>query len=97
VPELGGNPWVISTLAAAEYFYRLAKLSKSKTLFERGDQFLARVRYHANPDGSLSEQIDRNTGFMRSARDLSWNYGAFLTAYFRREDAIHAIPSLEHP
>lgn len=49
-------------------------------LVEKGDRFMKRVRIHANPDGSLSEQIDRNSGFMVSARDLTWSYASFLTA-----------------
>ena len=56
---------------------------------QTGDLYLARVKYHPNPDGSLSEQMDRDTGFMTSARDLTWNYAAFLTAIRSREEALH--------
>jgi glucoamylase len=45
-----------------------------------GDSFLARVRLHAADDGSMSEQFDRDNGLMHGARDLTWNYAAFLTA-----------------
>lgn len=44
------------------------------------DRLMMRVRLHANPDGSLSEQMDRNTGYMSSARDLTWSYASFITA-----------------
>ena len=45
---------------------------------------MLRVQLHANPDGSLSEQIDRHSGYMSSARDLTWNYAALLTAAWAR-------------
>lgn len=89
-----GNPWVISTLAQAESYYRLAQQSsqKNKTLaleyFKRGDDFFKRVQFHANPDGSLSEQISRENGYMVSAVDLTWNYAAFMTALWAREEAL---------
>lgn len=91
----GGNPWVLSTLAAAEYCYKLAgSLSQSKqptlraharVAMSMGDSFVERVKFHVNDDGSLSEQIDRQTGFMTSARDLTWNYAAILRTWWARE------------
>jgi glucoamylase len=50
-----------------------------------GDAELACVRLHANADGSLSEQMDRNSGYMTSARDLTWNYAALLSALSARD------------
>ncbi len=50
-----------------------------------GDDYLGVVRAHANPDGSLSEQIDKNSGTMTSARDLTWNYASLLTAAQARD------------
>jgi glucoamylase len=52
-----------------------------------GDRQLRRVKYHAFPDGSLSEQMNRHTGFMQSAGDLTWNYAAVLTALAERAAA----------
>ena len=86
-----GNPWVLCTLAAAEYYYRLASLRNAPGLLAHGDLFMERVKYHANPDGSLSEQMDRHSGYMTSARDLTWSYAAFLTATLAREDALRAL------
>lgn len=81
-----GNPWVLCTYAAAEALYRYAEALKSsgnaqlaRQTAAYADQFIARVDYHANADGSLSEQIDRDTGYMTSAYDLTWNYAAILT------------------
>jgi glucoamylase len=46
-----------------------------------GDDMMRRVHYHADSSGSLSEQIDRNTGFMESAANLTWSYAGFLSAF----------------
>lgn len=56
----------------------------SEALIQKGDLFLRRVRLHSNPDGSLSEQIDRQSGYMVSARDLTWSYASLITAYKAR-------------
>jgi len=51
-----------------------------KGLFEKGDEYLERSRYHSPQDGSLAEQINRVHGFNQGARDLTWSYSSFLTA-----------------
>jgi glucoamylase len=53
-----------------------------------GDGFLRRVRYHSFPDGSLSEQMNRYTGFMQSANDLTWNYASILTTLQHRSQPL---------
>ena len=81
---LGGNPWVLTTLAFAELLYRrLALVSPEMRagLRSEADAYIARVAAHSHPDGSLAEQIDRRSGYMISARDLTWNYAAMLTAW----------------
>lgn len=45
-----------------------------------GDQFLDVVRRHVDAEGGMSEQFDKETGYMTGARDLTWSYGAFLQA-----------------
>jgi len=82
----GGNPWVLTTLAMAEAYYKLdhetrikGQILQANLYREKAEQFILRVMLHADPNGSLSEQIDRNTGHMTSAIDLSWNYAAILT------------------
>ncbi len=92
----GGNPWVLATLAAAEYSYEMSLRVNRKFdvnyWFNKGDEFLQRVQLHANPDGSLAEQIHRDTGFMVSAADLSWNYAAILTTADARTRAwLHKL------
>jgi glucoamylase len=56
-----------------------------------GDSFMAEVRAHANPDGSLSEQIDKNTGYMTSANDLTWNYASVLSALQARDAFVSVL------
>lgn len=93
----GGNPWVLATLAAAEYCYEMSILSfkkgDSNFWFKRGDDYIQRVQFHANPDGSLSEQIQRESGYMVSAADLSWNYAAVITTESARSRALVARKS----
>ena len=82
----GGNPWPICTLAVAESLYRYAatvavkgNVQAAQEISDYADLFVERVRYHAYKDGSLSEQMNRYTGYMQSASDLTWNYAALLT------------------
>jgi glucoamylase len=84
----GGNPWVLTTLAVAEASYRNAKTQND---IDAGDTFLARVIYHANADGTLSEQIQRESGFMVSAKNLTWNYSAVITTNEAREIAVARV------
>jgi glucoamylase len=49
-------------------------------LHTTGDQFLEVIKTHVDAEGSMSEQFDRVTGYMRGAEDLTWSYGAFLQA-----------------
>ncbi|KAF2829290.1 hypothetical protein CC86DRAFT_345940 [Ophiobolus disseminans] len=55
-----------------------------------GDGFLEVVKTHVDAQGSMSEQFDRVTGYMRGARDLTWSYGAFLGAVRARKMARDA-------
>lgn len=87
----GGNPWPLCTLAVAEAYYRAAgeleksgQSTKAQELIAKGDQFVARVQFHSHADGSLNEQINRNTGYMTSVSDLTWNYAAILTTSLAR-------------
>ena len=44
-----------------------------------GDRFLACVKFHANGD-NLSEEFNRDTGYMQGAHDLTWSYASMITA-----------------
>ena len=52
-----------------------------------GDALVRTVRYYGGGEGGqghLSEEFDRNTGVPAGARDLTWSYGAVLTAGMER-------------
>jgi glucoamylase len=56
-------------------------------LVAAGDAMLAAVVYHSD-QLELSEQIDRNSGYQKSVRSLSWSYAAFLRALKARKRAV---------
>lgn len=59
-----------------------------KGLFEEADSYLSRVLFHRNADGSLSEQMNRENGYMQGAPNLTWSHASFITAKLRRDEAI---------
>jgi glucoamylase len=56
-----------------------------RALQDAGDAYLRRVRRHTGPGGALSEQFDRNTGYMTSANQLTWSHASLLTAAWARD------------
>jgi glucoamylase len=119
-----GNPWLLTTMAFGELYYRAANEFESAgkiginatnaaffqsllgaqapappatlaspdpqftaaihALRARGDAYLNRGHYHGEADGHYAEQINRYTGYMQSAADLTWSYASYLTAYWSR-------------
>jgi glucoamylase len=79
------NPWFLTTLASAEFLCRLSiepEFTASRTqLLELANRQFNRVHHHMLPDGGLPEQFDRNNGYVRGARDLTWSYASYLTAF----------------
>ena len=59
-----------------------------QNLMIQADRYLARVMLHANPDGSLSEQINRRTGIQQGAPNLSWSHASLITAKLARDRAL---------
>lgn len=53
-------------------------------LFKKGDTFLLHAQRHTGAGYRMSEQMNRNSGFMQGARDLTWSYASYVTAYFSR-------------
>jgi glucoamylase len=56
-------------------------------LVRAGDAMLQAVVYHSD-NLELSEQFDGTTGFERSVSNLTWSYGAFLSALRARAGAV---------
>lgn len=88
-----GLPFYKALLATSSLDINIGTYGPSDTLFystvealaRTGDQFLEVVRTHVDAQGSMSEQFDRVTGYMRGAEDLTWSYGAFLSAVRARK------------
>lgn len=58
-----------------------------QNLMTEADRYLSRVLLHGNPDGSLSEQMNRQSGFMQGAPNLSWSHASVITAKRARDAA----------
>jgi len=64
----------------------------ARLLLSAGDSVLNRIAYHVKGDNfHLYEQIDRNTGYQRSATDLTWSYANVLKAMFVRNQTATLI------
>lgn len=82
-----GGAYYFATLAAAEFYYRLAAECAgelARSYFAKGNAFLETVRAFTPASGELSEQFDRATGQQVSAKKLAWSYAAFITAIAAR-------------
>uniref|UniRef100_A0A060TJ22 glucan 1,4-alpha-glucosidase n=1 Tax=Blastobotrys adeninivorans TaxID=409370 RepID=A0A060TJ22_BLAAD len=60
-------------------------------LIAYGDSFMDVIREHQGHDGSMSEQFNRDTGYMQGARHLTWSYEAFWTATFQRNQTMKRV------
>lgn len=88
-----GGAYYFSTLAAAEFYFRLAAECSGETArryFAQGDTFLETVRAFTPSSGELSEQFDQKTGRQVSAKKLAWSYAAFITAIAARNSCDEA-------
>jgi glucoamylase len=86
-----GSAWYLCSFAAAEYEYRRAALSRDAALVPRGDAILDAVRALVPESGELSEQFHPATGAQLSARNLTWSYAAFITAWHARKAALQRL------
>ncbi len=87
---VSGGAYYFSTFGAAEFCYRLARADagKREAFLAKGDAILARARDFVPPSGDLAEQFDQTTGKQTSAKDLSWSYSCFVTAWHARQQAL---------
>ncbi|QSH42278.1 glycoside hydrolase family 15 protein [Lentisphaerota bacterium ZTH] len=114
-----GNPWFLTSLGVAEYYFTLADRLKEmgdihvtrlnlpffkmikediipgtydaeshsgmellEALRARGEMIVGAVRRHCEQDTlEMSEQINRNTGFMEGASNLTWSYSSLVRAW----------------
>merc|ERR1712048_319400 len=60
-----------------------------------GDALLNRMRAFLTNGLHMNEQIDKNDGHLRSAKDLTWNYANVLKAMAARDAVkIASVPSV---
>ncbi len=52
--------------------------------WQRGDDYLMRTRFHTGSDGGFAEQMNRDSGFMQGAKNLTWSDASFLVAAWER-------------
>ncbi len=73
-PNGKGNPWVLTTAAFAEYYFRIGEKTE-------GWSYLRRIRHHF-PMGArdFTEQFHRTTGKPHGAPSLTWSYSSYLAA-----------------
>jgi glucoamylase len=85
-----GGAWYFTTLAAAAFCYRrtLAVPAQAEEWLQRGESWLATVRWLMPADGSMREQVDRSSKQPRSAQHLSWSYAAFISTARLRQLAL---------
>lgn len=72
-PSIPGNPWIITTLWAAQYFLRIGEVSKALELIKW-------VYAHKENSGILSEQINPYDGSPLSVSPLVWSHAQFVIA-----------------
>lgn len=73
-----GGAFPIACFGLAEFHYRRAAAGDRSRA--RGDAVMAFLRRYLPDSGMLPEQLDRQSGAPRSARDLAWSHAAFVTA-----------------
>lgn len=75
-----------ATLGTGTYLNNSAEFGMIMNAVARyADGFLQIVADHVHPNGSIAEQFTRDEGTPTSARDLTWSYGALLSAIARRD------------
>lgn len=70
-PPYLGNPWFVTTLWLAQYYFQLARNPDAEEL-------LAWTLAHATPSGILSEQINPTDGLPLSVTPLVWSHAELI-------------------
>ncbi|MBX2987061.1 MAG: glycoside hydrolase family 15 protein [Bdellovibrionaceae bacterium] len=52
-----------------------------RSLQDKGQSYIQRSLFHGGADRHFAEQFDRDSGYRRGARDLTWSYAAAVRAY----------------
>lgn len=83
-----GNPWFITSIALAQYYYTLAYELKKPDYIDMGNKqmelvfkFMDGKKNQSGKSYMMSEQIDRNSGEQSSAHNYTWSYAQYLLAH----------------
>ena len=80
------------TLRAVSAAQLQEPLALARALASAGDGALLRIRYHTAELGfHMPEQLEKTTGKMSSAYDLTWSYATVLKAMKARGDALRML------
>eukprot|EP01127_Copromyxa_protea_P012578 TRINITY_DN3302_c0_g1_i1.p1 TRINITY_DN3302_c0_g1~~TRINITY_DN3302_c0_g1_i1.p1 ORF type:complete len:503 (+),score=114.35 TRINITY_DN3302_c0_g1_i1:19-1527(+) len=70
----------------------LTHLEFARAMASAGDSVLNRIAYHVAGDNfHLAEQIDKDSGFQKSATDLTWSYANVLKAMHIRQQVFATL------
>ncbi len=77
--EIPGNPWIITTLWAAQYYLDIGNV-------DRAYELIKWVSDHAQTSGILSEQINPYDGSPLSVAPLIWSHSEFVITLFKLDE-----------
>ncbi|CAO3577284.1 unnamed protein product [Absidia cylindrospora] len=63
------------------------------SLASDADRFLLTVQHHQGLDGALSEQYNRDTGFLQGAPHLTWSYASLISTLQIRDQFYSSLDS----
>ena len=75
-------PWTTcprNSSARSRYLASTSPSQAASNLQDYADQMLNALVFHSD-NLELSKQFDKDTGFEKSVRDLTWSYASFLAA-----------------
>ena len=76
-PQVPGNPWIITTLWAADYYHSIGEKDKALELINW-------VINHSQSSGVLSEQINPYNGEPLSVSPLVWSHSEYVITLLNR-------------
>jgi len=77
VDNVAGNPWILCTLAVAEWYAHTGQVQKAVDILEW-------TASHALPSGVLAEQVHPYSGAPMSVSPLTWSHAAYVMT-------VHAV------
>lgn len=66
------------------FSHAMAQNTILKGLEKKATAFFNRANFHAAKDGHMSEQMNRYSGYMEGAKDLTWSYASHLSSLLWR-------------